>query len=81
MNRFKKTVARRYLLLLVTMLGVSLAAWAETPDLHALEAKLKQREERVQQISRQLDADDVSFATLDSLLQTLLGYQDNLQSL
>jgi len=80
MNRFKKTVARRYLLLLVTMLGVSLAAWAETPDLHALEAKLKQREERVQQISRQLDADDVSFATLDSLLQTLLGYQDNLQN-
>jgi len=78
--RSTKMVARRYLLLLVVMFGAGVAAWAETPDVHTIEANLKQGEERVQQISNQLDADDVSDTTLDSLLQTLLGYQDDVRS-
>ena len=58
--------ARRYLLLLLALFGAGVAVWAETPDVDTIEANLKRRDARVEQISDQLDAGDVSDATLDS---------------
>ncbi len=64
----------------MALFGVGVAAWAEASDVGTIEANLKRRDARLQQISDQLDASDVSDATLDSLLQTLLEYQDEIQS-
>jgi small-conductance mechanosensitive channel len=71
---------RRHLLVLVALFGIAVTAWAETPDVDRIEANIKHRDERVQQISERLDAGDVSDATLDSQLQTLLEFQEDIDN-
>ncbi len=65
---------------MLALFGVGTAVWAETPHVDQIEADLKQRDERVQQISDRLDAGDVTDTTLDSQLQTLLEIQDDIDN-
>ena len=71
---------RRYFLLTIVLLGMSAAAWAQSPDIDRLEADYEAREARIKQISAELDAADVPDATLESDLRTLLQYQAQFQS-
>jgi potassium efflux system protein len=71
---------RSLCLLVMALLAFGVTASAEMPHVDQIEAALKQRGERVQQISDRLDAGGVTDATLESQLQTLLGFQDDIDN-
>ena len=70
---------RRYLLLVVALLSVGVAAWAQTPDVDKIEANLKKHSNSIKRISDQLDAGNVSETTLNRMLQALLDYKDDIK--
>ncbi|MCA9284459.1 MAG: mechanosensitive ion channel family protein [Phycisphaerales bacterium] len=71
---------RRILLMMLVLLGACAAAWAQTPIVDRLSAEYAAREERIRQISAQLDAGEVPDAALESDLRTLIEYQDRFES-
>ena len=64
----------------MALMSVGVAAWAQTPDVDKVEANLKKHSASIKRISDQLDAGNVPEATLNDMLQTLLGYNDDIQS-
>ena len=70
---------RRHFVMTVVLLGTCAAASAQAPSVDRLSAEYAAREERIKQISDQLDTGDVPDAALQSDLRTLLEYQDQLE--